>query len=119
MSDATLVVAELQDLTSTVEAVAKAIRDRPEQVVNVAVPEGPAPVVNVAVPEGPAPVVNVAVPQAAAPDVVVNVAQAPAADVVVNVPRTLPNAYRVRITERDDAGYIVSFVIEPQERIPA
>jgi hypothetical protein len=116
MSDATLVVAELQDLTSTVEAVAKAIRDRPEPTVNVAVPDAPAPVINVA---ASAPVVNVEVPQAAAPDVVVNVAQAPAADVVVNVPRTLPNAYRVRITERDDAGYIVSFVIEPQERIPA
>jgi hypothetical protein len=115
MSDATLVAAEIQDLASTVGEVAAAIRSRPEPVVTVNVPDQPAPVVNVHAAEQLAPQVTVNVPEQPAP--VVNVAPAAAAVTFspqVNVPRTQPNAYDVRITERDREGYIVAFTIVPQ-----
>lgn len=117
MSDATIIASELQDLASAVDAVAAAVAAKAEQpvVVNVAPPELPAPVVNVDV---GVPVQEITLPpmQVTVPVPVVQVsAQSP--DVVVqpiiNVPKTLPNAYQVRITERDDNGLIAAFVIVP------
>lgn len=115
MSDATLLAGEIQDLASTVGEVADAIRGRPEPQVNVSVPDQPAPVVNVTVSpaDQPAPVVNVSVPEQAPPVVNVTAAEVRFSPNVM-VPPVVPNAYEVRITERDVYGYIVAFTITPQ-----
>lgn len=114
-NDAAIIAGQIQDLASSVENVAEAVRAKPAPQVTVNVPEqAPAPVtVNVAVPEQPAPQVVVNVPGAAAPVVTV----APPVvqiDSRVSVPPVVPNAYEVEITERDDQGYIRRFTINPR-----
>lgn len=115
MSEASLVAQEIQDLASAVGEVAQTLRDQPKPVVNVSVPEQPAPIVNVNVPE---------TPPVAPPQVVVNVPEAPAPIVNVTSPAVqvspevmlippLPATYRVRITGRDENGFISEFVITP------
>ena len=113
--DASLLAGEIQDLATTVDRVADAIRTRPEPRVEVNVPEGLAPVVNVTVPEQRAPDVIVNVPEQRAPEVHVaapNVAFNPAISVQPAQP-ALPNAYEVEITDRDERGYIQRFTIVP------
>lgn len=102
MSDATLVVAEIQDLATSVERVAEAVREKADPSVVVNVPEQPTPQVTVNVPEQPASQVNVTVP---VPTVRV--------DAPVNVLPNKPSAYEVRITARDDRGFIQTFTIVP------
>ncbi len=116
-----MVAREVQDLALSVDGIATAIRESAPNV-TVNVPEAAPPTINVEgvvvnVPQGPAPVFNV--PSAPVADVnvaapVVNVA---AADVsfkpVINLPPVKANAYEVQITERDDAGFISKFVINP------
>ena len=103
-NDAALVAGQIQDLASSVENVAEAVRQTPPAQVNVNVPEAAPPVVNVNVPEQLAPVVNVA---AANPTVHV----APPELVVMP---SQPSSYEVGITERDDQGYIRRFIINPR-----
>ena len=103
-NDAALVAGQIQDLASSVENVAEAVRQTPPAQVNVNVPEAAPPVVNVNVPEQLAPVVNVA---AANPTVHV----APPELVVMP---SQPSSYEVEITERDDQGYIRRFIINPR-----
>jgi hypothetical protein len=110
LSDATLIAGELQDLATSVDQLAVALRDRDAAaapVVNVVAPETPAPVINVVVAEQtlPQPAVHVTVP---VPTVQV---ESPAP--TVNVLPSKPNAYEVRITERDASGFILAFVITP------
>lgn len=114
-NDAALIAAELQDLASSVDEVASALRERetsPSTSVVVNVPEQPAPQVVVNVPEQPAPqqqapVVNVTVP--------VPTVRVESATPSVNVLPQKPSAYEVRITERDASGFIKAFVILPRE----
>jgi len=109
MSDAALVAAELQDLATTVEQVAEAIREAGRRPIDVQLP---APVLNVTVPDQPAPVVNVSTPQAAPAQVTVQ-ASPVNVQVPVNIERAEPLAYEVTITERDVNGMISRFVIFP------
>jgi hypothetical protein len=110
-SPASVVAQEIQDLTTTVEKIADAIRAQ-ESVINVNVPDQLAPIVNVTVPDQQAPQITVNVPEQSAP--VVNVAPAAVSiRPVVNVAPNLPNSYEVVITERDSNGYISKFVINP------
>jgi len=103
-NDAALVAGQIQDLASSVENVAEAVRQTPPAQVNVNVPEAAPPVVNVNVPEQLAPVVNVAAANTtvhvAPPELVVMPSQ--------------PSSYEVEITERDDQGYIRRFTINPR-----
>ena len=115
-NDAALVAGQIQDLASSVENVAEAVRQTPPAQVNVNVPEAAPPVVNVNVPEAAPPVVNVNVPEQLAP--VVNVAAAnPTVHVAppeLVVMPSQPSSYEVEITERDDQGYIRRFTINPR-----
>jgi len=113
--DASLLAGEIQDLATTVDRVAEAIRTRPEPRVEVNVPEGLAPTVNVTVPELRAPDIVVNVPEQRPPDVNVaaaNVTFNPKISVQPAQP-ALPVAYEVDITDRDDNGYILRFTITP------
>lgn len=118
MSDASLIAGELQDLASAIENVAAAVKATPPTVVE---REAAPPVVNidVHVPEQAAPSVNVEVnvPEAPPAPVEVQVA-APNVTVQPNIvlPATKPNAYEVRITERDADGFISAFTIRPLPR---
>lgn len=62
-------------------------------------------------------------PQKSAPAVTpqlpitVNVEAPPAAEVTVNVPEPVPQAYRVRVTARDNNGLIAEFLVEPVQVI--
>ena len=103
MSDATLLAGELADISAAVDRLAQSVAGMRPQV-NVA-PQVAAPAVSVTVPEQ-APVVNVSVPAAAAPQVSV-------AAPVVNLAPSEAVGYTVRITERDQAGRIVSFRMTP------
>jgi len=127
-NDAALVAGQIQDLASSVENVAEAVRQTPPAQVNVNVPEAAPPVVNVNVPEAAPPVVNVNVPEAAPPVVNVNVPEqlAPVVNVAAANPTvhvappelvvmpSQPSSYEVEITERDDQGYIRRFTINPR-----
>ena len=114
MSDATLVVAEIQDLATSVERVAEAVREKADPSVVVNVPEQPAPQVTVNVPEQPAPQVTVNVPEQPASQVNVTVpVPTVRVDAPVNVLPSKPSAYEVRITARDDRGFIQTFTIVP------
>lgn len=115
MSDASLIAGEIQDLATSIGEVVAAVRDKKPPHVVVNVPEAPPAGVVVNVPEQAPPVVNVNVPEQAPP--VVNVAaSAPVIEFKpqVTVPRSVPNAYDVRVTERDQYGYIVAFTIVPR-----
>jgi ATP phosphoribosyltransferase len=113
MSDATLVAAEIQDLATSVERVADAVREKAEASVVVNVPEQPAPQVTVNVPEQPAPQVTVNVPESTAQVNVTVPVPSVRVDAPVNVLPSKASAYEVRITERDDRGFIQSFTIQP------
>ena len=116
MSDASLIVGEIQDLAATVDRVADAIKSRPESRVEVNVPEATPPTVEVNVPEQRTPDVIVNVPAQPAPDVHVappNIEFSPEITVQsAKVPP--PNAYIVEITDRDERGFIHRFTITPQ-----
>jgi len=112
MSDATIIANQLQDIVSSLDDVAVALRavqptvtiDVPEQAAPNITMEAqiPATVVNIEPVVVPAPVVNV--PQIAVPPPVIKFVPAPAAP---------PAIYNVRITERDENGYIAAFTITP------
>lgn len=115
MSDAGLIAGHIQDLASSVDGVAQALKDAPPPspiVVNVPELASTPIVVNVALPELPPAAVTVNVPQAAAPEVNVSAPNV-AIQSDVHVPPVVPNAYEVRITERDPNGFIAAFIISP------
>lgn len=109
MKDNVQIAGHLQDVVRGLGDVEHAVRSQPQPRVDV-----PANVVVVNVPgvrdekaldPAPPPVVNVTVPVP-----IVNVA--PAA-VTVDVAAAKPVAYRVTVTDRDDQGFIRSFVVAP------
>ena len=109
MKDNVQIAGHLQDVVRGLGDVEHAVRSQPQPRVDV-----PANVVVVNVPgardekalePAPPPVVNVTVPVP-----IVNVA--PAA-VTVDVAAPTPVAYRVTVTDRDDQGFIRSFVVAP------
>ncbi len=109
MKDNVQIAGHLQDVVRGLGDVEHAVRSQPQPRVDV-----PANVVVVNVPgardekalePAPPPVVNVTVPVP-----IVNVA--PAA-VTVDVAAPAPVAYRVTVTDRDDQGFIRSFVVAP------
>lgn len=108
MKDNVQIAGHLQDVVRGLGDVEHAVRSQPQPRVDV-----PANVVVVNVPgardekalEQAPPIVNVTVPVP-----IVNVA--PAA-VTVDVAAAKPVAYRVTVTDRDDQGFIRSFVVAP------
>lgn len=113
-SDAAIVAGELQDLASVLGEVAQAVNAK-DVTVTVNVPELPPAQVTVNVPAQDPPQVIVNVPVAAPP--VVNVAGSEVkVSPVFNVPKSVPNSYAVRITERDENGYILAFIITPTSK---
>lgn len=110
-TDATLIASQLQDIVASLSDVAGALRDV-TPVVNVDVAAAPTPQVTLETPAPPAPIVNVSVPEGPAP--IVNVEPTPVTlSSQIVVPPSPASAYAVRITERDENGLILAFVITP------
>jgi hypothetical protein len=105
----------VQDVAEAMVSMREVIEKRPAPQVTVNVPEQP---VTVKVPEALPPHFHINFPPQATPEVRFDVPQLPAPVVnvkqpIVNVLPPEPRAYNCRITERDEAGFILAFTITP------
>lgn len=110
-----LVAGTVQNVAEQVAAMTEAMEKRPPPQVTVHVPET---AVTVKVPENIPPNMHFNFPAQVAPEVRFDVPQTPAPVVhvkqpVVNVLPPEPRSYNCRITERDEQGFILAFVITP------
>ncbi len=112
MSDATIVAGQIQDVASSIDDVAAAIRLIPSPQVVVHVPEQPPPAINVEVAASAPPNITFDVPTAPPPNVNV---EAPVVNFnpEITLQSQPPVGYTVRVTERDAQGLILSFNIKP------
>ena len=113
--DAALIAKEVADVTAAgLNQVRAAIDAQKAPTVTVQVPET---AVNVKVPEQLPPNFHITFPEVRTPEVTVNVPKALAPMVkvnpTINVLPPVPRAYDVRITERDENGFIRAFKITP------
>lgn len=110
-NDAAVIAGQLQDVASSLDAIARAVVERPAAQVHVEVPAVPTEV-TVQAPPQEAPVVNVTIPPLSVP--AVNVA---APNVLVrpeiNIPAAKAVAYEISIVERDADGYMKLIRITP------
>jgi hypothetical protein len=110
-----LVAGGVADVAEQMAAMTDTIAKRPPPQVTVNVPEQP---IEVRVPEALPPHFHINFPPQATPEVRFDVPQLPAPVVnvkqpIVNVLPPEPRAYNCRITERDEAGFILAFTITP------
>ena len=116
MSDAKLVAGQIADVREALDRAIEAMSRSAPPNVTVNVPEAAPPSVSVRAAEVPGPIVlNMPGP---APQITVNVPEAPPPEVTVRqaeitVMPPVPRAYNCRITERDENGFILAFVITP------
>src|SRR3990172_5533484 len=110
MSDAALIAGQLQDVVTSIDDVAVAIRDRETSIINIDVPSQLPPVINIEVPRQLPP--NITVTQNPPEAPVINVSPAIVnLSPIIDVHSAPPVAYNVRITSRTKDGYISSFTI--------
>lgn len=110
-----LLAGQVQDVAEAMTTMTETIAKRPPPQVTVNIPEQP---VTVKVPETLPPHFHINFPPQAVPEVRFDVPQLPPPQVhvkqpIVNVLPPEPRRYHCRITERDEAGFILAFEVVP------